>query len=207
MGSGATAAAVVAGLVVVGSADAASTQTWDRLAKCESGGRWDINTGNGYYGGLQFSPGTWKAFGGRKFAKQAHLATKAEQILVAERVLKVQGWRAWPACSRKLGLTPEDALGTPDILLPTPAPTDQLPPVPTWTPGPTWSAGPEWTPGAVFSAGPEPRPDNVRPPEAHGPRPVGRKETLSDRSRSSDRPRDADRAERRTSPSGSPRSG
>ena len=51
-------------------------RTWNRLAKCESGGRWHINTGNGYYGGLQISPGTWRAFGGKKFARLAHRATK-----------------------------------------------------------------------------------------------------------------------------------
>ena len=85
-------------------ADAASLRTWDRLAGCESGGRWHINTGNGYYGGLQFSHSTWVGFGGRKYAYNAHRATKAQQIRVAERVQKAQGWRAWPVCSHKIGL-------------------------------------------------------------------------------------------------------
>jgi hypothetical protein len=75
--------------------------TWDRLANCESGGNWSINTGNGYYGGLQFSLKTWKGFGGKG---KPHKASKAEQIRIAKRVLEVQGWRAWPACSKKLGL-------------------------------------------------------------------------------------------------------
>jgi LysM repeat protein len=74
---------------------------WDRLAQCESGGNWGINTGNGYSGGLQFAPGTWAANGG---SGSAHNASRAEQIRVAERVLASQGWGAWPACSSKLGL-------------------------------------------------------------------------------------------------------
>jgi len=82
-------------------ASAVSTSTWDKLAKCESGGNWSINTGNGYYGGLQFSPATWKAHGGK--GNPAH-ASKAKQIAVAKKVLKTQGWGAWPACSAKLGL-------------------------------------------------------------------------------------------------------
>ena len=78
---------------------------WDRVAKCESGGNWKINTGNGYYGGLQFAAGTWKAYGGRTYASQAHRATKAEQIAIARRVLAGQGPGAWPTCSRRAGLT------------------------------------------------------------------------------------------------------
>ena len=85
-------------------ADAAALRTWNRLAQCESSGRWHINTGNGYYGGLQFSASTWKAFGGRKFARNAHRARKAEQIRVAERVRRHQGWGAWPHCSRVIGV-------------------------------------------------------------------------------------------------------
>ena len=75
--------------------------TWERIAKCESGGRWNINTGNGYYGGLQFNLRTWRAYGGKGYP---HQNTKAEQIRIAELTLAKQGWGAWPACSRKLGL-------------------------------------------------------------------------------------------------------
>ena len=78
--------------------------TWDRLARCESGGRWRINTGNGYYGGLQISAGTWAAFGGRRVAALPHHATKAQQVRVAERIRNGQGWGAWPHCSRVAGL-------------------------------------------------------------------------------------------------------
>jgi hypothetical protein len=73
---------------------------WDRIAQCESGGNWRTASGNGYFGGLQFSPRTWKAFGGKGMP---HRASKGQQIAVAERVLAKQGWRAWPVCSRKAG--------------------------------------------------------------------------------------------------------
>jgi resuscitation-promoting factor RpfB len=74
---------------------------WDRLAQCESGGNWSINTGNGYYGGLQFSLSTWHAYGGSGYP---HQASKATQIAIAQKVQADVGWGAWPACSRKLGL-------------------------------------------------------------------------------------------------------
>lgn len=85
----------------VGTANAAPDSAWDRLAQCESGGNWKINTGNGYSGGLQFSPSTWRAFGG---SGSAHGASREQQIAVAERVLAAQGWNAWPSCSRKTGV-------------------------------------------------------------------------------------------------------
>lgn len=86
-------------------ATAAPSDTWDKVAECESGGDWDINTGNGYYGGLQFSQHTWEAFGGAKYAARADLATRAEQIAVAEAVLRHQGPGAWPVCSARGRLT------------------------------------------------------------------------------------------------------
>jgi nucleoid-associated protein YgaU len=86
-------------------AEAATTTVWDRVAKCESGGNWKINTGNGYYGGVQFAASTWKAYGGGTYANQAHQATKPEQIAIARRVLAGQGPGAWPTCSRRAGLT------------------------------------------------------------------------------------------------------
>ena len=83
----------------------AATSVWDKVAQCESGGNWKINTGNGFYGGVQFAASTWKAYGGKTYASQAHLATKAEQIAIARRVLAGQGPGAWPTCSRRAGLT------------------------------------------------------------------------------------------------------
>lgn len=77
---------------------------WDCVAECESGGRWDAETGNGFYGGLQFGQPTWREFGGLKYAPRADLATRAQQIAVAQEVLAVQGWGAWPVCSKRYGL-------------------------------------------------------------------------------------------------------
>ncbi|MYT72790.1 MULTISPECIES: transglycosylase family protein [unclassified Streptomyces] len=77
---------------------------WDCLAECESGGDWHANTGNSYYGGLQFYQPTWEDHGGLAYAPRADLATRAEQIRVAEEVLRTQGWQAWPACAKKYGL-------------------------------------------------------------------------------------------------------
>lgn len=88
-------------LAIAPAASADSGSAWDRLAQCESGGNWAINTGNGFSGGLQFTSRTWRGFGG---AGAAHHASREQQIVVAERVLAKQGWGAWPACSRKLGL-------------------------------------------------------------------------------------------------------
>ena len=82
----------------------ANGSTWDAIAQCESGGNWAINTGNGYYGGLQFSATTWLNFGGGVYAQTANLATREQQIAIAEKVLASQGWGAWPACSAALGL-------------------------------------------------------------------------------------------------------
>ena len=105
-------ALLAASIGLASPAQAASGQTWDRLAQCESGGNWAINTGNGYYGGLQFSASTWRAFGGTQYAPRAHQASRAEQIATAERTLAAQGWGAWPACSRKLGLSNADKAGS-----------------------------------------------------------------------------------------------
>lgn len=105
----AVAAAAVGGVLLTPGLAAADT-VWDRVAACESSGNWAINTGNGYYGGLQFSPTTWTGFGGGQYAAYAHQATKAEQIDTAQEVLKVQGPGAWPVCSVRAGLTRENGL-------------------------------------------------------------------------------------------------
>jgi hypothetical protein len=80
------------------------SSVWDDLAECESGGNWAINTGNGYYGGLQFSYATWHGYGGGEFAEYPHQATREEQIVVAERLRAARGYAPWPACRVKLGL-------------------------------------------------------------------------------------------------------
>ncbi len=76
---------------------------WERVAHCESGDNWHINTGNGYYGGLQFSASTWSSYDVDNFASRADLATRNQQIDVANRVLNSQGWNAWPVCSQYAG--------------------------------------------------------------------------------------------------------
>ncbi len=88
-----------------GVASAATVSTWDKVAQCESSGNWAINTGNGFYGGLQFTASTWAEFGGTAYASRADLATKDQQISVAEKVLASQGPGAWPVCSIQAGLT------------------------------------------------------------------------------------------------------
>jgi len=81
-----------------GTANAESGVNWDAVARCESGGNWSIATGNGYYGGLQFTMGTWRANGG---SGSPHRASREEQIRVAENVLRTQGIGAWPVCGRR----------------------------------------------------------------------------------------------------------
>jgi resuscitation-promoting factor RpfA len=108
-----TAAAGAAGAVALlgpaGAASAASGVNWDAIAQCESSGNWRINTGNGYYGGLQFAQSTWAGYRGTQFAPRADLATREQQITVAERVLGGQGIKAWPYCGRFAGSTKQYA--------------------------------------------------------------------------------------------------
>ncbi|GHA87429.1 hypothetical protein GCM10010346_07710 [Streptomyces chryseus] len=99
--AGATGMLVLAG---TGSASAAPTADWSAVAQCESGGDWNANTGNGFSGGLQFTPSTWAAYGGTKYASSAHQATPQQQAAVADKVLQGQGIGAWPVCGAKAGL-------------------------------------------------------------------------------------------------------
>lgn len=103
--------AVIGGgsLGLAAGATAATDSEWDTVASCESSGNWAINTGNGYHGGLQFAPSTWLGYGGGEFASAANLATREQQIAIAEKVLAGQGKGAWPVCGRGLsGPTPRD---------------------------------------------------------------------------------------------------
>jgi resuscitation-promoting factor RpfA len=128
------------GLALAGHAGAATDGEWDKVASCESGGNWAINTGNGYQGGLQFAASTWRSHGGGEYAPSAHLATKEEQIAVAERVLASQGRGAWPSCGRGLSSAaprhvvdePEalDTAGLNGELPPPPPPVDPFAPPP-----------------------------------------------------------------------------
>ncbi|KPC63715.1 transglycosylase family protein [Streptomyces chattanoogensis] len=102
--AGVAGAAVAVPMMGATSASAASVATWDKVAQCESGGNWSINTGNGYYGGLQFSNSSWAAAGGTQYAARADLATKAQQIAAAEKLLAIQGPGAW-SCAGAGNLT------------------------------------------------------------------------------------------------------
>ena len=130
-----------AAAIMAPTASAAPDSDWDRLAQCESGGNWAINTGNGYYGGLQFSGATWNAFGGGQYAATANQATREQQIAVAEKILASQGWGAWPACSASLGLnsaaTPRNLDAAP---APAPAPQPAAPEAPAEAPEPVQDA-------------------------------------------------------------------
>ncbi|MDN3293128.1 transglycosylase family protein [Streptomyces ficellus] len=109
--AGITGAAVAAPLMGATSASAATAAEWDKVAQCESGGNWSINTGNGYYGGLQFSASTWAAYGGTAYAQTADQASKSQQIEIAEKVLAGQGKGAWPNCGVGLSSASYDGGG------------------------------------------------------------------------------------------------
>ncbi|CAN5848431.1 hypothetical protein BH10ACT9_BH10ACT9_33070 [soil metagenome] len=182
------------GLALAGQANAAPDVEWDAVASCESGGNWAINTGNGYQGGLQFAAGTWSGHGGGEFAPAAHLASKEEQIAVAERVLATQGKGAWPVCGRGLsGATPRNVVAEPapmnaplDLAALGGAPMPLAPPPPPPAPGflpPPPPPAPEALPPApgvvpvAFTVPapevlpPAPAPEAVLPPAPAAPLP------------------------------------
>ena len=115
------AGAAAIGVGMLAAPASAAPHDWSGVAQCESGGNWSINTGNGYYGGLQFSSPTWLGHGGGEFAPRADLATPAQQIAVAERVLLTQGAGAWPTCGKQL------RPGTTAAAAPAPAPAPAAP--------------------------------------------------------------------------------
>ncbi|MDQ0311306.1 hypothetical protein J2S46_005862 [Kitasatospora herbaricolor] len=130
---------------------------WDELAQCESSGDWRADTGNGYYGGLQIWPPTWAEAGGPAFADRPDHATRREQIVVAEQILRMQGWGAWPVCSREIGATniepePEPEPGHDLGLDPGPDPDPGFDPDPALDPDGGQDPGPAPDP----SAGSEP---------------------------------------------------
>lgn len=108
--AGVTGSAIAIPLLGASGAHAAEADTWDRVAECESGGMWSADLGNGYYGGLQFSQETWSAYGGTAFAPRADLASRSQQISVAEEVLGDQGPKAWPSCAVISGLAVDGSL-------------------------------------------------------------------------------------------------
>jgi resuscitation-promoting factor RpfA len=161
------------GIALAGHAAAAPDSEWDRVAACESGGNWGINTGNGYHGGLQFSQGTWASHGGGEYASSANQATRDQQIAVAERVLASQGRGAWPVCGRGLSAaTPRNVVA--DAPAPDPAPPAEpaafeppLPPPPADPPPPAPeppAPPPPAEPAAVDAPPPPPEPAPPAPP-------------------------------------------
>jgi len=116
--------ATAIGIGLLAGPAAAAEHDWTGVAQCESSGNWHINTGNGYYGGLQFSSATWLGHGGGEFASRADLASPAQQIAVAERVLLTQGVGAWPVCGKQLrsGSTPAAAAAPAPAAAPAAAP-------------------------------------------------------------------------------------
>jgi hypothetical protein len=168
------------GIALAGHAAAAPDGEWDRVASCESGGNWGINTGNGYHGGLQFSQGTWAAHGGGEYASSANQATRDQQIAVAERVLASQGRGAWPVCGRGLSAaTPRNVVAdAPAVLANAPAPgpappaepaafEPPLPPPPADPPPPAPeppAPPPPAEPAAVDAPPPAPEPAPPAPP-------------------------------------------
>ncbi|MEU9144904.1 transglycosylase family protein [Streptomyces sp. NPDC048349] len=116
--AGVTGSALALPLLAATSAGAADTSTWDKVAECESGGAWSANFGSGQYGGLQFTQEQWANAGGLDFAERADLASRSQQIAVAERVLASQGPQAWPLCAASAGLDGQGAAAEVDPGLP-----------------------------------------------------------------------------------------
>ncbi len=157
-------------IALAGQAAAATDGEWDQVASCESGGNWGINTGNGYQGGLQFSAGTWASHGGSEYAPSAQLATRDQQIAIAERVLATQGRGAWPVCGHGLsGPSPREVLPAVPAGLDAPldapglpAPPPDAPPLP---PAPD-------TPPPADAVPPAPPADAPPPGDAPAPAPA-----------------------------------
>ncbi|MCV7385872.1 transglycosylase family protein [Mycolicibacter longobardus] len=174
--------AVIGGgsLALAGHAAAATDDEWDRVAKCESGNNWGINTGNGYQGGLQFSPSTWSSHGGGKYAPSAHLASREQQIAIAEHVLATQGRGAWPVCGRGLSgasqrevpaTPPADApVDNPDVNGQTVAMDNPIAPPPAPEPAPWWAPPAPEAPAPAEGAAPV-APAGWIPPAPEAPAP------------------------------------
>ena len=164
------------GLALSAQAAAATDGEWDQVARCESGGNWAINTGNGYQGGLQFSPGTWSSAGGSEYAPAAHLASRDAQIAVAERVLARQGRGAWPVCGTGLSsATPRTVPVVNEVrtleapaALDAPLPPEGEPPAPEAL-APEAPPAPEALPPAPEELPPAPE---ALPPEPEAPPPA-----------------------------------
>ncbi|MCL7380689.1 transglycosylase family protein [Streptomyces sp. 35G-GA-8] len=149
--AGVTGSAIAIPLLGAAGASAADASTWDRVAECESGGIWSADLRNGYYGGLQISQETWDDFGGAEYAASADLASRSQQIAIAEKILDAQGPRAWASCAAIAGLTEGS-------------------PAPSVDPGTTPGKATEATPETASEATPESSgtPESSEPAESSG---------------------------------------
>lgn len=174
--------AVIGGgsLALAGHAAAATDDEWDHVARCESGNNWGINTGNGYQGGLQFSPSTWSSNGGGKYAPSAHLASREQQIAIAENVLARQGRGAWPVCGRGLSgasqrevpPAPADApIDNPEINGQTVAMDNPMAPPPAPEPAPWWAPPAPEAPAPAEEGAAPAAPVGWMPPAPEAPAP------------------------------------
>ncbi|MET9619814.1 transglycosylase family protein [Streptomyces sp. NPDC006464] len=148
--AGVTGSALALPLLGAGSASAADAATWDRVAECESGGLWSADFGNGLYGGLQFTQETWETYGGTAYASRADLASRSQQIAVAEKALAAQGTQIWATCAPIAKLTNDGAAPEVDPGM-SPAPTTPTAPAAQAKPDAAKPAGPAGTaatPGA-----------------------------------------------------------
>ncbi|MFI6288418.1 transglycosylase family protein [Streptomyces sp. NPDC051018] len=163
--AGVTGSAIAIPLLGAGSASAVDGAVWDRVAECESAGLWSANTGNGYYGGLQFSQQVWEDFGGTEYAARPDLASRSQQIAVAEKVLAAQGPQAWPSCGTLAGLAPGGTdTGAAVDPGPAPAPSGTPSGAPSGTPAPGQKApGEQKAPGAKAPGKKTPAPGATAP--------------------------------------------
>ncbi len=156
--AGVTGSAMALPLLAATGAHAADASTWDRVALCESGGLWSADLGNGAYGGLQFSQKTWDQYGGTQYAARPDLASRAQQIAVAQKVLAAEGSKPWASCADISGLTESDTAtpsvdpGAPDTASPTPSATDSA--SDPATPAPKSSASAPRSKGSASAASP-----------------------------------------------------
>ncbi|MER5550160.1 transglycosylase family protein [Streptomyces sp. NPDC002793] len=187
--AGVTGSAIAIPLLGAGSAQAADASTWDRVAECESGGMWSADLGNGYYGGLQLSEDTWSDYGGTDYASRADLASRSQQIAVAEKVLADKGPQAWSSCSVISGLAVDEGLPGVD-------PGDEPSAEPSDTATPSGTPSPEASDAEDETAGAEDESDASEAPEGSGDAEGGADEDTTEDS--------TDRGEAGASPSATP---
>ncbi|MFE6665925.1 transglycosylase family protein [Streptomyces sp. NPDC057697] len=197
--AGVTGSAIAIPLLGASGAHAADATTWDRVAECESGGAWSADFGNGSYGGLQLSPQTWKAYGGEAYAERADLASRAQQIAVAEKVLDDQGPKAWPSCAVISGLAADGTLpGVDPGSVPAddpsgstkPADDTSADPSDDTTPAPDASDGPDAVEGEEGSDGPA-KPSEKTSPSSKTPSTTPSSKTPSEAPRDTSGPKDS----------------